>query len=271
MIFCGLSSICEISAETASTIGIIVDVVIVLTLVIYALVGLSKGFIESFLKILGSVGAVALAIFTAKPVLAFVNGIVNVSQQMGDFIISQLTSMSTVFTLPLADEAGRTAALTALSTVDSLFGIVKNLVTDLVTNTTLSADLTVGQLASSALGSIACTIIAGILIFIIAKIIIKLLSKLFETKDAERGHKSGMDKLLGLVFGAAKGALVVAILFLITSLVSYTGLGDAYINPVINETTVVKPAYEFVSDKVEELIMSQDWNAIIAGILSGND
>lgn len=254
-----------IETEMAKTIGTWVDVALIAIVVIIALVGFSKGFVQYFLKFVGSVGAIVLAIFTAKPVLAFVNSIFNISSGLGDLVVNNL-GISTILTSTLETAGDKTAVIDAINN-SGLLDFLKSFFVSLIEGATPATDLTVGSVVTPAIGTIVATVLVAVVLFFVIKIIIKLLAKLFEEKEAQRGYKSGMDRLLGFILGLAKGALFVAVIFTICYVLNLTAIGNDYINPILQETTVVKPIFEWFDTQVNSLIMSINWDELIAGII----
>lgn len=244
------------------TMGVILDLVIVGILIFYALVGISKGFYETLLRFIGTIGAAAAAIFGAKPVLGLINGVWNISNVFATMVLNSLTAQNAVFN-EVITEANRTTIINTLQGSE-IFSVLKNFMIDLVQNAEVGQ--TVGNVVSAPIGYIISVVVVAILIYIVIKVIVCLLSKLFESKDRERGGKSGMDRTLGLVLGTAKGLVVIVVIYVACSLLSYIPFISNTITPIINETSIVKPTYSLVDEQVNKLIVEQDWNEIINGI-----
>lgn len=257
-----------LSADVAKTIGIIVDIVLVVLVIAFVLRGLYKGFIESFLKIISSIGSVLVAIFSAKPVTLFLNKFLNLSTLFGN-LVSGLYKDLPGFDVVISDETARQVALTSIENSEA-FAVLKGLMHNVVANASLDTGLNAAQMIGNAIGVLIATIVVGVIIFLAVKFIVFLLAKLFENKEDERGSKSGTDRVLGMVFGAAKAVCYLAVVFIITSVISYVGFIGKPVRDVVNETAITKPIYGFVEDKVQEIIDNQDWNEIISQIANKN-
>lgn len=244
------------------TLGIIVDLVIVGILIAYALVGISKGFYETLLRFIGTIGAAAAAIFGAKPLLNLINGVWNISNVFANMVLSALTAQSDVFN-EVITETNRETIINSLQGAE-VFSVLKKFMIDLVEKADVGQ--TVGNVVSAPIGYIISVVVVAILIYIVIKLVVFLLARLFESKDVERGGKSGMDRTLGLVLGTAKGLVAVTVIYIACSLLSYIPFISNTVTPVINETHVVKPTYALVDEQVNKLIVEQDWNEIINNI-----
>jgi len=71
-----------------------------------------------------------------------------------------------------------------------------------------------------------------------------------------------------MVFGAVKAICYVAVVMIITSVISYMDFIGNPVRQVVNQTAITKPIYGFVEDKIQETIENQDWNEIIGDILN---
>lgn len=255
-----------LSTEAAKTIGIIVDIVLVVLVIAFVLRGLYKGFIESFLKIISSVGSILVAIFSAKPVTLFLNKFLNLSTLFGN-MVSGLYSNIPEFNTAIESEAIRQSVLTSIEN-SSAFPVLKGFMNNIVVNADITNAPTANAMISQAIGVLIATIVVGIIIFLAVKFIVFLLAKLFENKEDERGSKSGTDRVLGMVFGAVKAICYVAVVMIITSVISYMDFIGNPVRQVVNQTAITKPIYGFVEDKIQETIENQDWNEIIGDILN---
>ena len=66
-----------------STVGIIIDVIIVAILVIFGIIGFNKGFLKSIISLFSWVVCLVIAILTAKYVASWINGIYDFSSLIG--------------------------------------------------------------------------------------------------------------------------------------------------------------------------------------------
>ena len=256
----------------------VVDIVIVVIMIIFIIAGFAKGFLASLLKLFSSVVSLALAVWLAKPVAVFLDGIVNVSTWFADKIAAAFASMDTFFNLTVgvdfpggAPGADITCAVlkdeiaNGVSSIGEIFKTALNFFIQddaIITSGTVLKDW-FGQL----LGGIATLIVAAILIFIAIRIAVAILSKVFDaiTKNAAIG---GLDRLLGLVLGAAKGALLIAILFVVYSIIVVVPGVESVTSWFIDNAVIGKPVYDYVSEFVVSQIGQIDFNSIIQSLFN---
>lgn len=112
-----------------------------------------------------------------------------------------------------------------------------------------------------------CSIIVAIIVvWILIKVAIWLLSKLFDSATSNHTALSGMNRILGLLFGLVKGAVIVlACLSLVFCAKVLPFVGDKLDAP-IRESSFTSKIYvhvgEFIGDKLEDRI-----DGIISGLV----
>lgn len=254
----------NLSEQTASTIAIIIDVVIVVILLIFLLRGFVTGFIDAILKLIGTVGALLVAIFCARPVANFLDEIISIKSWFSGIGAGFCTGDA--LTTTIETEAQRQAALSAIDG-SGYVSIIKSFLTNVVNSMPLG-DLSVAQAVDAAVATILGIVLTGVLLFIVIKLVVFLLGKLFDAVEDKRGGKSGLDRLLGSILGLVKGAVVVVIIMIIGTFLNYAKLP---VDQVMQNTYVSKPIYEFISGKVTEVIDDIDFNAIIDDIIKDDN
>lgn len=197
-----------------------IDIVVIAIIAISAIIGLAKGLFESILSIFGTVLSLFIAIWASKPIGEFLN---------------KLVSVDSLFARLLAEYVSTDGGVTI-----SLFGL---------------SNVPVADAAHF------CTILATtILVFILIKLVIWLLAKLFDSATTNNSALSGLNRLLGLVFGAAKGALYVALGFIILSVVARMPILGSHITAEIhngkNEISsfIYNKADDFVDQKLMDIL-----------------
>lgn len=112
-----------------------------------------------------------------------------------------------------------------------------------------------------------CTVI---ILFLAIKLILFIVSKLFEAVVKNSPTISGINRVLGMLFGAAKGCIIVFALLGVCSLVeSVPGIGDNVYSK-IQETTITSKVYKFVDDFVEKNLTKEKIQSIVDKIISDN-
>ena len=109
-----------------------------------------------------------------------------------------------------------------------------------------------------------------VVIFFIIKLAILLLSKLFEKVTQNSPTVSGINRLLGLVFGAVKGAVTVCLALALCSIVAQVPLIGSTITDKIAETKVTSFAYKYVDDFVEKQLTKEKIDEIVNKIVTEN-
>lgn len=185
--------------------------------------------------------------------LVLISAIIGLSKGLFESILS---IFGTVLSLFVAIWASKPVAgfLNSLANVDGFFAnlLVKWGVADTSGNVTIL--FKTFKLADAA--SFVTLIASVILVFILIKLVIWLLAKLFDSATANNSALSGLNRLLGLIFGAAKGLLFVAFGFAIASLVSQVAFGTQ-IRAEIEKNKISNFVYKYVDDWVEENLEDQ--------------
>lgn len=251
----------------------VIDIIIIVILAIFTLAGFIRGFLSSLLKLFSSVASLAIAIWLAKPVAVFIDSITNATSWFGDKIGEALAGADGFFNMIVGTDIGTVGnSITGVelkgfidTTITELGQIFKTVLSLFVQDTSvLESGTVLSEWFGSLLGGVATLIVAAVAIFIAIRIVIAILSKIFDaiTQNSAIG---GLDRLLGLVFGAAKGALVVAVLFAILSVVIILPGVENLITPLIDEAVIGEPIFNYVLDFIETQLATIDFNALIQG------
>lgn len=231
--------------------GFWIDIIIVAIVVIFAIIGLWKGFLDSLLKFIGSLGALCLAIFGARPVLDFLDGIFHFREPLGNVCVNLLGGSFDQSLLDIVLNASTHQTVIDTLNADGLT-LVERLMVSIVNGANLDAGLTVGQVLANSLGTILGCIIVGILIFVIVKFIVFLLAKLFDTK--EKPALSGINRVLGMALGAIKGVVFVVVAYLVLSLSCMVFPIQPQVDEFANTTTLFKSTYTPFSESVHTFV-----------------
>jgi len=201
-----------------------IDAIFIAIIVVYALVGLSKGFFESILRLVSTGASVGLAVWLARPASALVN---------------KILPLVTWYEKALANQPDPI----------SIFGHE-------LTHTQAAGFLSI--------------VTTGLVIFILVKIIIWILAKLFDSATKNNSALSGLNRLLGLIFGVVKGAVITGSLLATLSLLSSIPAMEKVTN-AITSTKVTGWVYKYVDDFVDKTLQNVDLNEIINKILPNGD
>ncbi len=237
-----------------STVGIIIDVVIVAVLVIFSLIGLKKGFLKSVLSLFSWGICIVIAFLTAKYVAGWINGIYDFSELIGGKIATNLSKTNEFFSQSInVYESGGKAALISASNALNINSLLKQVIKIIFSNTNvnMSSTATIGSVVGSSIGDIVMIVIAGILVFIILKIAISLLMKLFK-KIEDTKILGGLNKILGLCFGLVKATLIILVINLALVGLSLVPPINRLLTPLIQDNTYVEKVIYNSTDKLFE-------------------
>lgn len=232
-----------------STIGIIIDIALILAIVISSIIGMKKGLLRSVLSVFSWSVCLIVAIFAAKYVAGWINGLYDFSNLMGDKISSSLIKSNDFFAKPINTFANKEEIISSLPANTN--GLLKELIK--VVFSTASVDMTstetVGIFLGSVLGDISMTVISGVLIFIVLKIVVALLSRLFDNIEKTK-VLGGLNKILGLVLGFVRAALIIVIINLVLVGLSLVPAVNKIISPIIKDNTKIERVVYKKTDQI---------------------
>lgn len=234
-----------------ATIGIIIDVAIIAVLLIFSIIGFKKGLLKSVLSLFSWFVCILIAFFTAKYVAGWINGIYDFSGLIGNSISKSLNKTSEFFaqSINVYEASGKDALIKAIP--NDINGLLQQLIKVVFTNTKVDMSSTdsIGLVVGSSLGHICMVIISGILVFIVLKIIVKLLSKLFDNIERTK-VLGGLNKILGLVLGLAKAAIIVIVLNCVLVGLTLIPAVNKTITPLVQDNTHVEKVIYNQTDKL---------------------
>ena len=225
------------------SIGII-DIIVIVVLGIFAIIGFVKGFLNSLLSLFGNLASLAVAILIVDPCKKFLDGIFHIVNWLGGLIANGLTSAG-ILPISMAD-----TSMTGQQVVDYLNGqggIIEKLTALFVNKeaTFTTAEEITTHLTTN-MGNFAATVFTVIVMFILIRIGVFILSKIFDAITKKRAL-SGLDRLLGGVMGLLKGGLLVfgvlSVFYALTPII-----------PAINDWLVSAPFTNWVYGYVSEII-----------------
>ena len=183
-----------------ATIGLIIDVLIVGALIIFGIIGFNKGFLKSLISLFSWIVCIIIAIFTAKYVAGWINGVYDFSGFIGEKIANALIDTNEFFARAISEFENTQQIIGSLPS--DLNGLLRQLIKVVFSNTSVDMTSTdsIASVVGSSLGHICMVIIAGILVFIVLKIVVALLSRLFDN-IARTKILGGLNKVIGLLFG----------------------------------------------------------------------
>jgi len=237
-----------------ATIGLVIDVVIIATIVILGLIGLKKGFLDSIISLFSWVVCIIIAILIAKYVAVWINGIYDFSSLIGGKITESLSGSNEFFNLAINSEVFAGDANNILTAASSagvegfIYQIIKIVFTN--SNVDMSSDQTVATYVGSSLGHISMLIISAILVFIILMIAVAIIKKIFN-KIAQTKILGGLNKLLGLVFGALKACVIIVVINCALVGLTLIPAVNKTITPLVQDNTKIE---KFIYNKTDGVV-----------------
>ena len=101
-------------------------------------------------------------------------------------------------------------------------------------------------------------VFSAIIVFVVTKVAIWLLAKLFDSVVESSTIGSGLNKLLGGIFGLIRGAATVLVILLLCSVLSSTKLLGSTIQNTMDKSKVTGYVYKYVSDFTENQLTKAD-------------
>ncbi len=233
-----------------ATFGIIIDVFIVLAFVIFGIIGFKKGFLHSVLSLFSWVVCLIVAIWLAKYVANWINGIYDFSALIGDKISKGLSKSNAFYSqaINVYEAGGKDSLIAALPKDNKFIAQIAEMVFSNA-QVDMTSTSTIGSVLGLNLGHICMVVISGILVFIVLKIAVFLLGKLFKS-ISQTAVLGGLNKLLGLILGLAKaGIIIVAINCILVSL-TLIPAANKVITPVVTKHTYVEKVIYKQTDKL---------------------
>ena len=234
-----------------STVGLIIDIVIISALLIFALIGIKKGFLHSVISLFSWAFCLLIAFLTAKYVAGWINGIFDFAGLIGNKISDGLIESNNFFAQAINSFSNKEAVIAAIP--EDTNGLIKQIIKVVFSNSAVNMNSTdtIGSIVGNSLGQIITIVIAGILIFVVLKIAVALLTKLFN-KISQTKVLGTVNKVLGAIFGFLKvGFVIVGLNFVLIGL-SLLPVVNKTLTPLIQENTYVEKVVYNATDKLFE-------------------
>ena len=231
----------------------VIDIVVIAVLALFGIIGMIKGFLGTLISLFGNLASVGVAVLCAKPVAKFLDSIFHIVTGIGDKIASGLTHITPFASnIPaVSDNVLTGAELKDYMPSGSLYErALKLFVEDgkeftMTTETVEQMDTQVIHYIGERVAAILAIVIAAVVMFILLKVAILLLARLFNALSKNKAV-SGLDKVVGLLFGLLKGALIVSLTLGIFYLIA-----NETVNGWIEGSVVTKWIYNYICQFIE--------------------
>ena len=238
----------------------ILDIVLICLVVIAVLAGFVKGFLNTLLSFMGTLVSLVAAFFLARPAATLLNNWFGAAGAIGNSLTGQISTFFTEFSNLTGAEilANHCNATGFMKSALSLF---------INPDVTYESNVVLSQNLGNYAGNVVLMAICTVVCFILIKIAIKLLSKLFDAIKKKSLAINGLDKTLGMIFGAVKGLLFVSIVFVIASLLQSIPAVANALDVVFENSCIGKPLYDFVTGFVNGYLKNIDFNTILSSMI----
>lgn len=239
----------------SKTIGIAIDVIIVALVVVFAFIGLRKGFFKSVLSMVSGVVVIIVSFLLASPVAKLINKIYDFNGLLAGKLCKSIAGMGTFYSQTIPEGVSGSDLVNQIPS--STNGFLKKLMSHVLKP--LSAGdvqgATVADIVSGAFASIIVTVIVGILLFVLIKIIIALATRLFDNITKNRVF-GATNKLLGLAFGAVKGFIIVVVFAIVLTFLTVIPTVNTKLSPILQDhTKIARPIYNYTDEMVEKYVV----------------
>lgn len=203
-----------------------IDIVILIILGIFALIGFAKGFVRQVLSFANLLVAIILAFVGVKPVSVFLSG-TKLAPAINEKVAEFLASKGEIFTTPIPNGATNEMLTPAMDQL-GLPDFIDKMLLNLITIDETSYGLTFSKILAEKIGPTLLIVISFIALVLVIFIVMKLLVHFIDSFVKNSKAISGINKLLGFALGFAKAVVIVSLLMLALS-----ALGGFF--PAINE------------------------------------
>lgn len=229
--------------------GFILDIILAVLLLIFALIGFYKGFLREVVSLGGFFGSLVITYYLYKPFSVVLNTLFGWGVQIADFIMVQVAQISPVFG---TDQAGTVQELEQI--IDGAGGVgigytavLKELVKK--AEIPVGETVTVAQAVGGIVSGLAMAVISCIILFIGLKIVVFILDKILSA--IPRKSAVGVaNKWLGLITGTAKGIISAGMIIMVIYFACLIPVVNDLVYPYIQSSFVVKHIYEYLGNFV---------------------
>ena len=234
------------------------DIAFLALIVLFAIVGVWKGFIKSAIGMFGWIVALLIAFFCAKPLAEWLaggvcKGIVTGDKSLYTFFYGKLPEA--VVSLP----AGASAEEIAAALGSGVFAaLIKPFVSLFTSSEFMATSATVGEGVALVLANTVFALLCGIVLFILVRILMSLFGRFASSAIDSSRVLTTVNRFLGLLLGAARGALYACVLLFCAGFFTGFGFMDGY-NRELDKSTICKPVSEYVAALPEKILNDDDW------------
>lgn len=214
-------------ALCAVPVGYIMDAVLLLALLIFALICKKRGFINMIFQFASGFLALILALTLAKTCVSVTGGLFGLLDRLTENLTESFSKMPGFSTDTTGQDVG------SLMEVSALPSILITLALKKLTDGVLAPGQTVGMLLGSTVAELLCNLIAAAALFLIVKILFKFLRKLFTAIINKIGVLGRVNRLLGMLLGIIEFLFVISLILSVLALVPSEGMMNLFNSSIV--------------------------------------
>lgn len=247
----------------------LLDVFIVALILLATLLGAKRGLIGSVAKLMGGFLRLVVAILLAKPFSKLIM-LTKLDEHLFDKLHLKFSGMSDKLNINLVglnETQLDTVVKDALSdaSIPKLFrGFFSNLFQISPETLANSESVTIAQLMSVAVVNIIMIVVSFVVLLLLLWLVVKIIVKLSKRSVKSNTVFAKTNKWLGMLFGFAKGFLIIFTLFIVVAFVSDFSFMQPVVN-FINSTFISKGLYFLAEGLIDS---SFDIKAMVEGWLT---
>lgn len=246
----------------------VVDIIILVIMLIFIVMGTYKGFIFSFVSVFSGTINFFLATLICGPFSKLFNSITGIQGAISNSYTAKFTALSSGFDANLVGLSQESITATVADTINgsSLSNFSKWLYKSVlkITPEQIAGKefVSINSILSTSLGKFFTTIISFIICFALIYLILWIISLIGKKVQSSDGGIKTADRVFGFIFGVIKGLLCVCSIFAFLSFFSETGLLASLFN-YIKTSKIGAPLYNYVNNIMDTYFnIPQIWNSI---------
>ena len=198
----------------------LIDIIFLIFIGLFALVGLWKGLVDSVISLFSSLFSVVLAIFLGSYVADFVRSLIDI-----DGYLDALLTAVFMITAENIEFLGMTVARVKVA-------------------------------------NYLATILIVVLTYIVLMLAIGIIKRILGSLTESSSLLKGLNRILGMIFGALKGLFIVCCLFAVLTMVSFVEPLRVKFEPMIQDSKYVSVIYDKTNEFVENKLRDKLENSI---------
>ena len=198
----------------------LIDIIFLIFIGLFALVGLWKGLVDSVVSLFSSLFSVVLAIFLGSYVADFVRSLMDID------------------------------------------GYLDALLTDVFKITAENIEFLGMTVARVKVANYLATILIVVLTYIVLMLAIGIIKRILGSLTESSSLLKGLNRILGMIFGALKGLFIVCCLFAVLTMVSFVEPLRVKFEPMIQDSKYVSVIYDKTNEFVENKLRDKLENSI---------